>query len=74
MEDTENNAPRKFEFFRGRKEVKEGYKFVFESKEDAAYVVKHLGSHMGDVTTCLLAIVEDGETYKGMLEGWEEGG
>lgn len=71
----DSSTPRQFEFFKERKEIKEGYKFVFEKKEDAEYVVKHLGSHMGDITTCLLAIVEDKEASKGIRnKGGERGG
>ena len=64
--DDESNTPRKFEFFKDRKEIKEGYQFVFAQAEDAEYVVRHLGSHMGDVTTCLLSIVEDGVSPRGI--------
>lgn len=58
---------RVFEFYHDRKGLPEGWKFVLDSKEEAKFVVESLGSHMGDITTCLLGIVEEGMSPKGIF-------
>ena len=47
-----------------RPEGAQGYKFVL-TKEEASLIVEKLGGHMGDITACLRAIIDEHKAAEG---------